>query len=71
MSTKHVRTTGEILRFNCSLKVDCTDCGNSRVFEAQKAGRALGNWPLKEMSRRFRCKRCGFKQATARVLPPV
>jgi hypothetical protein len=71
MSTKHVRTTGDILRFGCSLKVECTFCGNARTLDAKETILALGNWPLEGVSRRFRCRRCGYKQARARVLDPV
>ena len=38
---------------------------------AKEAGLALGNWPMNGISQRFRCRRCGFRQAAARVLPPV
>ena len=71
MSTKHVRTTGDIVRFNCSLKVDCTHCGSSRTLSAKACPKALGLVDLRGISRRFRCLRCGMKQARVHVLPPV
>jgi hypothetical protein len=71
VSTKHVRTTGDLMRFRCSRKVECTFCGNARVSDAAAAYMALGNWPLEGVSRRFRCERCGYKQARTRVLDPV
>ena len=71
MSTKHVRTTGDIVRFNCALKVECTHCRSSRTLNARETLEALGVVDLKGLSRRFRCSRCGMKQARVAVLPPV
>jgi ribosomal protein L44E len=71
MSFKNVRTVADMLRFGCSLKVECTFCGNSRTLSAVAAAKGLGDKPLKGASRRFRCLRCGYKQARIQILPPV
>jgi hypothetical protein len=71
MSTKHVRTTGDLIRFGCALKVECCHCGSSRTFSASAAVKGLGSRELRGSARRFRCLRCGFKQARLTVLPPV
>ena len=71
MSTKHVRNTADIVRFGCALKVDCTHCGSSRTLSAKATLKAVGVADLKGLSRRFRCVRCGMKQAKVVVLPPV
>ena len=34
MSTKHVRTTGDVVRFGGSLKVTCGDYGAARTLNA-------------------------------------
>lgn len=71
MSTKHVRTTGDLIRFRCALKVECTHCHSARTLSGSSAVKGLGIVPLSGLSRRFRCIRCGFKQARIVVLPPV
>ena len=70
MSTKHVRTTGDLLRFGCSLKIECCFCGHLHVLSPRAAVKALGNAPLRGVSRRFRCLSCGFKQARIQFLSP-
>lgn len=71
MSTKHVRTTGDLARFGCALKVECAHCHSARTLSAMAAVKALGMVPLQAVARRFRCLRCGMKQARVVVLPPV
>jgi len=71
MSTKHVRTTADLIRFGCALKVECTHCQSSRTLSANAAVKGLGLVELRGASRRFRCLRCGMKQARIVVLPPV
>jgi hypothetical protein len=70
MSTKHVRTTGDLARFGCALRVDC-DCGAATTLLAVEALQKLGNWPIRGLARRLRCRRCGMKQARVSVLSPV
>jgi hypothetical protein len=70
MSTKHVRTTGDLARFGCVLKVDCCHCGSSRTLSANGAVKGLGLVPIKGTAKRFRCIRCGMKKARVSVLPP-
>lgn len=33
MSTKHIRTAADLVRFGASLKIDCVNCGASRTME--------------------------------------
>jgi len=71
MSTKHVRTTGDLIRFGCALRVECTHCHSARTLSATAAVKGLGLVAIKGAARRFRCIRCGFKAAKILVLPPV
>jgi hypothetical protein len=71
MSTKHIRTAADLVRFGAALKVDCCHCGASRTLDGPEAVKACGSAPLKGLSRRFRCQRCGMKQALVTVLPPL
>jgi hypothetical protein len=71
MSFKHIRTTADLVRFGCGLKVDCCHCGSSRTFDAAEAMRDAGHVELRRLAERLRCIRCGTKQARLTVLPPI
>jgi len=71
MSTKHVRTTGDLVRFGAALRVDCTGCGASRTLTAPEAAIAFGSAPLTQVQARSKCSRCGAKGAKIIVLAPV
>ena len=71
MSTKHVRTTGDLVRFGAALRVDCTGCGASRTLTATAAVIAFGSTPLTQVQARLKCSRCGAKAAKLIVLSPV
>jgi hypothetical protein len=71
MSTKHVRTTGDLIRFGCALRIECTNCQSTRTLSANAAVKGLGLAEIRGVSRRFRCIRCGMKAAKIVVLPPV
>ena len=71
MSTKHVRTTGDLVRFGAALRVDCTGCGASRTLTAPQAVIAFGSAPLTQVQARLKCSRCGAKAAKLIVLSPV
>jgi hypothetical protein len=32
MSTKHVRTAADLVRFKCGLKIECGSCGYARTM---------------------------------------
>jgi len=42
MSYKHVASAGDLLRFGCSLKVECTHCGAARTMDAVEVARVHG-----------------------------
>jgi len=71
MSTKHVRTTGDLLRFGAALRIDCKDCGASRTLSASEAVQTFSLAPLSHAAERSRCSRCGRKAAKAIVLSPL
>jgi hypothetical protein len=39
MSYKHVGTAFDLVRFGCSLKVECTACGAARTMDAVEIAR--------------------------------
>ena len=71
MSYKHVATAGDLVRFGCSLKVECTACGAARTMDAIDVARVHGNANLTHLAPRLKCKRCKKKEARLTVLPPV
>lgn len=74
MSTKHVRTVADLVRFGAGLKIDCLGCGYSRSFDGIELARipAAGTGPLREIASRLKCSRCGARgDAHATILPPI
>ena len=71
MSTKHIRTTADVVRFGASVRIDCANCGAARTLTGQALATACGLLPLATAQARLRCARCGAKGARMAVLPPV
>lgn len=71
MSTKHVRTAADLVRFGASLKVECGECGSATTMSGQMVVQAGGAGSLAEVRARFRCSRCGKRAARFVVLPPL
>jgi hypothetical protein len=71
MSTKHVRTTGDLVRFGCDLKIDCCACGASKTMSGPAAATVLGVVELRRAAARLKCGRCGKKEARLVVLDPI
>ena len=71
MSTKHIRTTGDLMRFDAALKVTCRSCGAARTFNALDAVQAFGNVPLWHTEERLKCSRCGKRSPKVETLSPV
>lgn len=72
MSTKHIRTIGDLVRFGAGLRVECGGCGAARTldgFEAAKIGGGASR--LSVLAERLKCARCGTKDARLMILPPV
>jgi hypothetical protein len=71
MSTKQVRTAGDLIRFKCALKVECGRCGNSLTLSGYEVARSLrGNIDLQKLKRRLKCSLCGAKEGRLTVLSP-
>ena len=71
MSFKRVETTGDVIRFGCSLRIECGNCHAAHTLSPRDVGLAHGNTPLARLGPRLKCKRCGKKEAQLLVLPPV
>lgn len=72
MSTKHVRTPADLVRFGCSLKVTCTACGAAHTMTATEVANIHPSKASLELLRpRLKCRRCRRKAAEITALPPV
>jgi hypothetical protein len=71
MSTKHIRTTGDLMRFDAALRATCRSCGSARTFNAIEAVQAFGLVPLWHAEERLKCSRCGKRSAKVEALSPV
>ena len=71
MSYKHVGTAADLVRFRCSLKVECTACGAAHTMTGIEVHRVHGSASLDHLRPRLKCRRCRLKVARLTVLPPV
>ena len=70
MSTKHVRTAADLIRFKTALRVECTSCGNSRTMSGFDLVKLCGTEDLRRLQHRFKCTLCGAREASLTVLSP-
>lgn len=70
MSTKHIRTAGDLVRFKTALKITCDRCGNSNTMTGVDVVKAFGTMELARLTRRLKCSLCGARDATLAVLSP-
>jgi hypothetical protein len=71
MSTKHIRTAADLVRFKCALKVTCDRCGNARTITGFDVARQFGTMDLGGLARRLKCSLCGAREATLATLSPL
>lgn len=72
MSTKHIDTAADLVRFGASLKIECAECGSARTMPGTDAVRLLGAMDeLRTIKARLKCSRCGAKKAQLTILPPL
>jgi hypothetical protein len=71
MSYKQVGNAGDLVRFGCCLKVECTKCGAARTMNGVEVYNAHGNRDFSQLEHRLKCTRCSKKAARLVVLPPV
>ena len=70
MSTKHVRTAFDLVRFNLGLSVECLACGHKLTLEAYDVVRAVETLSLSELEPRLKCSECGAKEVRMAILHP-
>ena len=70
MSTKHVRTAADLVRFKCALGIECDGCGNAKTLDGFEVAKQLGTGTLAGIRVRLKCSLCGSKGAKLAVLSP-
>jgi hypothetical protein len=71
MSFKKIESAGDLIRFGCSLRIDCGHCYATRTVSALSVYQAFGRTPIEEYKKRLKCSRCGKKEAQLVVLDPL
>ena len=71
MSFKRVERAGDLMRFGCSLKIQCAKCHAAQTLDGNEVYGIHGNRSLASLEKRLKCRRCKHKAATLTVLPPV
>ena len=71
MFYKHVGTAFDLVRFGCSLKVECTHCGAARTMNGAEVHQAHGNRQLSQLAARLKCRRCRKKAAKLTLVEPI
>lgn len=71
MSYKHVGTAGDLVRFRCSLRIECGFCAAANTYRAGAVVKRCGSGNLERIRKRLKCDRCGKKEARLIVLPPL
>jgi ribosomal protein L40E len=71
MSYKHIGTAADLVRFGCSLRIECGECCAANTMSATEVVRKCGSGDLGKIKRRLKCARCGARAAQLVVLPPL
>jgi hypothetical protein len=70
MSTKHVRTAADLVRFGCGLRIECGNCANTKTLDGFAVAKACGTKQFAQILPRLKCARCGAREAKLTTLSP-
>ena len=70
MSTKHIRTAADLVRFKRALKITCERCGNCQTVAAIDVVAIAGRQALETLRTRLKCSLCGARDARLSTLAP-
>lgn len=68
MSTKHVRTMSDLLRFGLKLTIECAQCGSTNILAGAELAKFPARTDLRLLRPRLRCSQCQEKAAILRWL---
>lgn len=71
MSYKHVGTAADLVRFGCSLRIECGACFAANTLTGAEVVQRCGAGDLARIKRRLKYARCGAKAAQLVVLDPL
>ena len=71
MSYKRVATAGDMVRFGCALRVECTACHAATTMTGVEVYQVNALRPLERLLPRLKCRRCKKKAAKLVMLDPV
>lgn len=71
MSFKRIETIGDLVRFGCSLRIDCGHCHAANTLSTRDAMMIGSRLTLEKLKKRLKCSRCGRKEASLVVLDPL
>jgi hypothetical protein len=54
MSYKHVGTAGDLVRFGCSLRIECTHCAAANTLTGAEVVRRCGPGDIEAIRRRLK-----------------
>ena len=70
MSTKHVRTAFDLVRFKLGLSVQCRTCGHKLMLDGHEVAREIGQLPLRDLGPRLKCLQCSARNVRMTYLDP-
>jgi hypothetical protein len=70
MSTKHVRTATDLVRFKLGLSVECLACSRVLTHEGYEVVKEVGSLQLRSLEPRLKCSHCGAKKVRMSILHP-
>jgi ribosomal protein L44E len=70
MSSKHVRTAADLVRFKLGLRIECLACGHANELAAMEAFGILGAIELRALEPRLKCSKCAAKRVRMTMLQP-
>ena len=63
MSTKHVRTTGDLVRFGLKLTIECGQCHSTNIVTGAELAQFGTRTNLASLQLRLRCSQCSARSA--------
>ena len=70
MSTKHIRTAADLVRFKCALRITCGACGNAQTVGGYDVVKLTGHNELATLQQKLKCSLCGRREAVQSTIQP-
>ena len=70
MSTKHIRTAADLVRFKCCLRITCGSCGNAQTITGYDVLNLSRHKDLATLQAKLKCSLCGRREAVLSTIHP-